>query len=663
MQEPNSIESHLSEERTFQPPGWIQADALIPSMEVYQKMYDASIADSDTFWGNIAEDFDWYQRWTTVNGSDLSKAHIAWFEGATTNLSHNCLDRHINAGHGDDLAITWEGDDGEVRTFTFAEVLTQVCLMANALRAHDVQRGDRVTIYMPMIPELAFALLACARIGAIHSVVFAGFSAESLAQRIIDGESDVIMTTDAGLRGGRRIELKSIADDAVTIAASAGIDVRRMFVNHRAGDGVGPDSHGWVEGRDIDLAASMAEQDAECEPEKMGSEDPLFILYTSGSTGKPKGLLHTHAGYMVFAATTCKYVFDLKPERDLHFCTADIGWITGHTYIVYGPLLNRVHTLMFEGTPTYPHPGRLWEVVEKHRPTTFYTAPTAIRALMVHGTEHIEKWDRGSLRVLGTVGEPINPEAWMWYHVHVGEERLPIVDTWWQTETGGIQITPLPAATTTKPGSATRPFFGIEPAVVRPDGSDCSPNEGGHLISRRAWPGMLRTIWGDHDRFVATYFSQHPGAYFTGDGARIDEDGDFWVMGRIDDVINVSGHRMGTAEVESALVEHEAVCEAAVVGYPHEIKGQGIYCFVTLEGGLDGDEGLRSELVQTVRTSIGPIATPDVIHFTPVLPKTRSGKIMRRILRKIAEGDVTDLGDTSTLADESVVEKLLAERT
>ncbi len=662
MTDATGIESHLIEDRRFPPPAWIKSDALLNSIEEYENMWRQSVDHPEQFWTPIAEEFDWFEPWHTVMDCDLSQGKIRWFDGAKVNLSVNCLDRHIAAGRGDAPAITWEGDDGEVRTFTFTQTLGQVSRMGNLLRSNGVGKGDRVTIYMPMVPELAFALLACARIGAVHSVVFAGFSADSLAQRIVDGDSDVLMTTDAGIRGGRVIELKSIADDAIELAASKGVTVRCCLVNHRAGSGVGPNAEGWVHGRDVDMDAGLEAASTECEPEPLDSEDPLFILYTSGSTGKPKGLLHTQAGYMVYAATTTKYVFDLDPDRDLHFCTADIGWITGHTYIVYGPLLNGVHTLMFEGTPVYPHPGRLWEVVQKHRPSTFYTAPTAIRALMVHGMDPVRQWDRSSLRVLGTVGEPINPEAWIWYHEIAGEGRLPIVDTWWQTETGGIQITALPGITTTKPGSATRPFFGVRPEVVRPDGSPCGPNEGGHLVSRQAWPGMCRTIWGDHDRFIETYLSQHPGSYFTGDGARIDEDGDFWIMGRIDDVINVSGHRLGTAEVESALVEHTAVCESAVVGFPHPIKGQGIYCYVTLEGGNEPSDEMRSELIAIVRRTIGPIATPDEIHFTQVLPKTRSGKIMRRILRRIAEGDVSDLGDTSTLADPTVVDALVASR-
>jgi acetyl-CoA synthetase len=471
-----------------------------------------------------------------------------------------------------------------------------------------------------------------------------------------------MITTDAGIRGGRKVPLKSIGDDAIKIAADRGVDVRCVLVNHRAGDGVGSGSPGWVEGRDIDMDAEMSTQSTDCEPEIMDAEDPLFILYTSGSTGQPKGVMHSQAGYMVWTATTSKYVFDLDPERDLHFCTADIGWITGHSYIVYGPLALGCHTLMFEGTPTYPDAGRFWEICDKHKPTTFYTAPTAIRALMVYGNDPVTRYKRSSIRVLGTVGEPINPEAWMWYHNIVGDTTRPIVDTWWQTETGGIMITPLPGMTTTKPGSATYPFFGVEPKIVHADGNECQTNEGGYLIIEGAWPGMMRTIYGDHERFVKTYFSQQPGRYFTGDGARKDEDGCFWIMGRIDDVINVSGHRMGTAEVESALVEHPAVCEAAVVGFPHPIKGQGIYCYVTLEGEHSPSEELRQSLRQGVREIIGPIATPDKVHFTQVLPKTRSGKIMRRILRKIAAGDVSDMGDTSTLADPSVVTELVNSR-
>ena len=662
MSEPDSIESLLDEQRRFPPPEPIASEAHITDLAEYEAMWQRSIADPAGFWGEIAEEFEWYRKWDEVASWDFVDAHTKWFDGAQLNVSVNCLDRHIAAGRGDAPAISFEADDGEMSTYSFSEVLEQVCRLGNLLRANGVTKGDRVTIYMPMIPELAFTLLACARIGAIHSVVFGGFSADSLAQRIVDCTSDVMVTTDAGIRGGKPVPLKSIGDAAIELAAEEGVNVRCVLVNHRAGDGIGEGSPGWISGRDVDMEEGMAAQGTTCDPEVMEAEDPLFILYTSGSTGKPKGVLHTQAGYMIHAATTCKYVFDLKPERDLHFCTADIGWVTGHTYIVYGPLSLGVHTLMFEGIPTYPDAGRFWDICDKHRPTTFYTAPTAIRALMVHGTEPVTRYKRDSIRVLGTVGEPINPEAWMWYHEHVGGEKCPIVDTWWQTETGGILITPLPGMTTTKPGSATRPFFGVHPKVVRADGTECEVNEGGYLVIEQAWPGMMRTLYGDHERFQEVYFSQQPGRYFTGDGARKDEDGCFWIMGRVDDVINISGHRMGTAEVESALVAHESVCEAAVVGFPHEIKGQGIYCYVTLEQGLEPSDELRQELRMGVRTIIGPIATPDAIHFTQVLPKTRSGKIMRRILRKIASGDISDLGDTSTLADPSVVTELLESR-
>ena len=662
MSEPDSIESLMDEQRRFPPPEPIASDAHITDLAEYEAMWQRSIADPAGFWGEIADEFQWYRKWDEVASWDFVDAHIKWFDGAQLNVSVNCLDRHIAAGRGEAPAISFEADDGEMSTYSFSEVLEQVCRLGNLLRANGVTKGDRVTIYMPMIPELAFTLLACARIGAIHSVVFGGFSADSLAQRIVDCTSDVMVTTDAGIRGGKPVPLKSIGDAAIELAAEEGVNVRCVLVNHRAGDGIGEGSPGWISGRDVDMEEGMAAQGTTCDPEVMEAEDPLFILYTSGSTGKPKGVLHTQAGYMIHAATTCKYVFDLKPERDLHFCTADIGWVTGHTYIVYGPLSLGVHTLMFEGIPTYPDAGRFWDICDKHRPTTFYTAPTAIRALMVHGTEPVTRYKRDSIRVLGTVGEPINPEAWMWYHEHVGGEKCPIVDTWWQTETGGILITPLPGMTTTKPGSATRPFFGVHPKVVRADGTECEVNEGGYLVIEQAWPGMMRTLYGDHERFQEVYFSQQPGRYFTGDGARKDEDGCFWIMGRVDDVINISGHRMGTAEVESALVAHESVCEAAVVGFPHEIKGQGIYCYVTLEQGLEPSDELRQELRMGVRTIIGPIATPDAIHFTQVLPKTRSGKIMRRILRKIASGDISDLGDTSTLADPSVVTELLESR-
>ncbi len=662
MSEPDSIESMLDEQRRFPPPEPIASEAHITDLAEYEAMWQRSIEDPAGFWGEIAEEFEWYRKWDEVASWDFVEAHIKWFDGAQLNVSVNCLDRHVAAGRGDAPAISFEADDGEMSTYSFSEVLEQVCRLGNLLRANGVGKGDRVTIYMPMIPELAFTLLACARIGAIHSVVFGGFSADSLAQRIVDCTSDVLVTTDAGIRGGKLVPLKSIGNAAIELAAESGVVVRCVLVNHRAGDGIGEGSPGWVPGRDVDMEEGMAAQGTTCDPEVMEAEDPLFILYTSGSTGKPKGVLHTQAGYLVYAATTCKYVFDLKPDRDLHFCTADIGWVTGHTYIVYGPLALGVHTLMFEGIPTYPDAGRFWDICDKHRPTTFYTAPTAIRALMVHGTEPVQRYKRDSIRVLGTVGEPINPEAWMWYHKHVGGETRPIVDTWWQTETGGIMITPLPGMTTTKPGSATRPFFGVHPKVVKEDGTECGVNEGGYLVIEQAWPGMMRTLYGDHDRFREVYFSQHPGRYFTGDGARKDEDGCFWITGRVDDVINISGHRMGSAEVESALVAHESVCEAAVVGFPHEIKGQGIYCYVTLEQGIEATDELRQELRMGVRRIIGPIATPDAIHFTQVLPKTRSGKIMRRILRKIAAGDVSDLGDVSTLADPSVVTDLIESR-
>ena len=662
MTELDSIESMLDEQRRFPPPEPIASEAHITDLDEYQSMWRRSIADPAGFWGEIAEEFEWYRKWDEVASWDFVDAQIKWFEGAQLNVSVNCLDRHIAAGRAGEPAISFEADDGEMSTYSFSEVLEQVCRLGNLLRVNGVTKGDRVTVYMPMIPELAFTLLACARIGAIHSVVFGGFSADSLAQRIVDCTSDVLVTTDAGIRGGKLVPLKSTGDAAIELAAEQGVKVRCVIVNHRAGDGIGEGSPGWVPGRDVDMEEGMAAQGTTCEPEVMEAEDPLFILYTSGSTGKPKGVLHTQAGYMVYAATTCKYVFDLRPERDLHFCTADIGWVTGHTYIIYGPLALGVHTLMFEGIPTYPDAGRFWDICDKHRPTTFYTAPTAIRALMVHGTEPVHRYKRDSMRVLGTVGEPINPEAWMWYHKHVGGETRPIVDTWWQTETGGIMITPLPGMTTTKPGSVTLPFFGVLPRVVKADGTECDVNEGGYLIIEQAWPGMMRTLYGDHERFREVYFTQQPGRYFTGDGARKDEDGCFWIMGRVDDVINISGHRMGTAEVESALVAHKSVCEAAVVGFPHEIKGQGIYCYVTLEQGIKASDELRQELRMGVRTIIGPIATPDAIHFTQVLPKTRSGKIMRRILRKIAAGDVSDLGDISTLADPSVVTDLIESR-
>lgn len=633
------------------------------SEEQYEKLWKRSIDDPEGFWGDIAREFDWIKPFDTVKAEGAHFADTTWFGGGKLNVAANCIDRHVNAGRGDKPAITWEEDDGSVQTFTYNDVLAHVSRWGNALREQGVGKGDRVTILLPMIPDLAFAVLACARIGAIHSVVFAGFSSAAIANRIEDCQSTTVITADAGVRGGRPVPLKSHVDEAVGMLSDPSL-VQRVLVVHRKGDGVGTGAPGWVEGRDIDAGPLVAAQPETCEPEAMDAEDPLFILYTSGSTGKPKGVLHTQAGYMVYAATTFRYVFDNNPDDDVHFCTADIGWITGHSYILYGPLANGAHTVMFEGVPTYPDAGRLWEICDKHRVTTFYTAPTALRALMVHGDEPVKTHSRDSVRLLGTVGEPINPAAWEWYYDAVGERTRPIVDTWWQTETGGILITPLPGAHGAKPGSAAKPFFGVLPAVVHPDGTDCAPGEQGALVMRAHWPGLMRTVYGDHKRFKDTYFSQMEGVYYTGDGAVIDKDGYVWITGRLDDVVNVSGHRLGTAEVESALVAHPAVCEAAVVGFPHSIKGEGIYCYVTLEAAqqeMAGD-ALAAELRKLVRKTIGAIATPDAIHFTHVLPKTRSGKIMRRILRKVAANDTGDLGDTSTLADPSVVESLIAGR-
>jgi acetyl-CoA synthetase len=608
--------------------------------------------------------------------SDFHSPSIRWFEGGETNLSVNCLDRHVSAGLAEKAALTFEGDCGSSREFTYAELLEEVCKMANVLRSNGVSKGDRVTLCMPMIPQLLVSVLACARIGAVHSVVFAGFSADAVADRIVNAGSSLVVTADAGQRGGKAVPLKEIVDVAVEVARHRGVDVPRVLVTRRGAMSTdAPPSAldelgSWVDGRDADLDALVAAAPSSCEAESMDAEDPLFILYTSGSTGKPKGVLHTTGGYMVYAGETFKHIFDHPgPEgasscKDVHFCTADIGWITGHSYLTYGPLLNGAHSVMFEGVPTFPHPGRLWEVCEKHKVTTFYTAPTALRALMVHGDGPVKAHDLSSLRVLGTVGEPINPEAWTWYYDVVGGGKLPVIDTWWQTETGGVMITPLPGVTTLMPGSATKPFFGVKPVILHADGEVAGPNEAGHLTIGQAWPGMMRSVYGDHDRFKEAYFSQFPGYYTTGDGGRIDEEGNVWIMGRMDDVLNVSGHRLGTAEVESALGEHPLVVEAAVVGTAHPIKGQGIYCFVTLRADADvsDEEHLHKQLRDTVRASIGPIASPDAVHFTQDLPKTRSGKIMRRILRKIADGDTDEFGDTSTLADPSVITRLIAGR-
>jgi acetyl-CoA synthetase len=619
----------------------------------YFRLYRESLADPDRFWAEHGKRIDWIKPFTKVrNAAFEGDVHIAWYEDGTLNASYNCIDRHLPK-RAEQTAILWEGDDpGEERRVTYRELHEAVCRLANALKARGVQKGDRVTIYLPMIPEAAIAMLACARIGAIHSVVFGGFSPDSLVGRIQDCRSTVLITADEGRRGGRAIPLKRNADNALSHCP----DVRDVIVVRHTGGNID-----WEEGRDLWYHEVCAAASPDCPPEEMTAEDPLFILYTSGSTGQPKGVLHTTGGYLVYTSMTHEYVFDYR-EGEVYWCTADVGWVTGHSYIVYGPLANGATTLIFEGVPNYPDPSRFWQVVDKHNVRIFYTAPTAIRALMREGEEYVRRTSRRSLRILGTVGEPINPEAWLWYYDHVGEQRCPIVDTWWQTETGGILITPIPGATPLKPGSATRPFFGIEPVIVDNDHNVINGPGEGNLCIARAWPGMMRTVFGDHQRFVQTYFSTFPGLYFTGDGARRDEDGFYWLTGRVDDVINVAGHRLGTAEIESALVAHPRVAEAAVVGFPHDIKGQGIYAYVTLKVNETPSEELRRELVAWVRQEISPIAAPDLLQWAPGLPKTRSGKIMRRILRKIAANEHDALGDVTTLADPAVVDELVDNR-
>ena len=640
-------------EKVYPVPASAAAKAWIDEAK-YTSMYEASVKDPERFWTEQGKIVDWIRPYTRAKNTSFAPGNvdIRWFEDGQLNVSANCIDRHL-AKRGDQVAIIWEGDDPKVsEQITYKQLSERVQKFANVLKKHGVKKGDRVTLYLPMIPEAAYAMLACTRIGAIHSIVFGGFSPDSLQNRIEDAQSKFIITADEGLRGGKPVALKKNAD--IALAKCAGDE--KVLVVKRTGNPVP-----WTAGRDFWLHEELETVSAECPVEPMNAEDPLFILYTSGSTGKPKGVLHTTGGYLVYAAMTQKYVFDYH-DGDIYWCTADVGWVTGHSYIVYGPLANGATTLMFEGIPTYPDASRFWQVVDKWKVNIFYTAPTAIRSLMGAGDALVKKWSRSSLRILGSVGEPINPEAWEWYHHVVGDERCPIVDTWWQTETGGILITPLPGATPLKPGSATRPFFGVRPALVDDKGAFLEGATNGNLVILDSWPGQARTIYGDHARFEQTYFSTYQNMYFTGDGCRRDADGYYWITGRVDDVINVSGHRMGTAEVESALVSHAKVAEAAVVGYPHDLKGQGIYCYVTLNAGENGDDALRKELVAHVRKEIGPIASPDLIQFAPGLPKTRSGKIMRRILRKIAEDDFSNLGDTSTLADPTVVDDLIGNR-
>jgi len=643
----------MSENSVFPVPADVAENAWCDEAG-YFKLYEQSIADPEAFWGEHGKRIHWFKPYSQVKDVSFGPGEVSikWFADGTTNASYSCIDRHLPAKK-DATAIIWEGDSpSEHKHISYGELYENVCRLANALKARGVKKGDRVTIYMPMIPEAAYAMLACARIGAIHSVVFGGFSPDALAGRIQDCESNCVITADEGLRGGRKVPLKANTDAALKECPG----VKTVFVVRRTGGSIG-----WEDGRDVWYHEACAAASDDCPAEPVDAETPLFILYTSGSTGQPKGVLHTTGGYMVFASMTHQYVFDYH-DGDIYWCTADVGWVTGHSYIVYGPLANGATTLMFEGVPNYPDASRFWQVCDKHKVTIFYTAPTAIRALMREGEDPVKKTKRTSLRLLGSVGEPINPEAWLWYHNVVGDARCPIVDTWWQTETGGILITPLPGATPLKPGSATRPFFGVRPVIVDAEGKHMEGAAEGNLCIADSWPGQMRTVYGDHERFIQTYFSTYPGKYFTGDGCRRDADGYYWITGRVDDVINVSGHRMGTAEVESALVAHEKVAESAVVGYPHNIKGQGIYAYVTLKAGEEPTDELRKELVQWVRKEIGPIASPDLIQWAPGLPKTRSGKIMRRILRKIAENDYGNLGDTSTLAEPAVVNDLIDNR-